>query len=194
MRKLLKIVSGLVLLIVVAAIVAPMMIDPNDYREQIQTVVKEKTGRDLAINGDLSVSLFPWIGIGLNEVILSNAVGFKAAPFAKIQEANVKVKLLPLLSQHVEVSTVVLKGMSLNLEKNQAGKTNWDDMVQSSTEPDATKGKPTEQSVTLAMAPIAIGGLQIVDANITWDDASKGERYSLAGLDLSPFVGEPNGR
>jgi len=84
MGKLLKIVSGLVLLIVVAAIVAPMVIDPNDYREQIQTVVKEKTGRDLAINGDLSLSVFPWIGIGINDVSLSNAVGFKAEPFAKI--------------------------------------------------------------------------------------------------------------
>jgi len=196
MGKLLKIVSGLVLLIVGAAIVAPMMIDPNDYREQIQTVVKEKTGRDLAINGDLSVSLFPWIGIGLNDVSLSNAVGFKAAPFAKIQEANVKVKLLPLLSQHVEVSTVVLKGMSLNLEKNQAGKTNWDDMVQPSTEPSATKNKPTEQSSTLAMGAIAIGGLQIVDANITWDDASKGEHYALAGLYLTTdalSLGSPMG-
>jgi len=196
MGKLLKIVSGLVLLIVVAAIVAPRVIDPNDYREQIQTVVKEKTGRDLAINGDLSVSIFPWIGIGLNDVSLSNAVGFKTEPFAKIQEANVKVKLLPLLSQHVEVSTVVLKGMSLNLAKNQAGKTNWDDLVQPSTKPDATKDTPTEQSSTLAMSAMAIGGLQIVDANIAWDDASQGERYSLAGLDLTTdalSLGNPMG-
>ena len=196
MGKLLKIVSGLVLLIVVAAIVAPMVIDPNDYREQIQTVVKEKTGRDLAINGDLSLSVFPWIGIGINDVSLSNAVGFKAEPFAKIQEANVKVKLLPLLSQQVEVSTVVLKGMSLSLEKDKVGKTNWDDMVQSSTEPDATKDKPTEESSNLAMGTIAIGGLQIVDANITWDDASKGERYSLADLDLTTdalSLGSPMG-
>ncbi len=196
MGKLLKITSGLVLLIVGAAIVAPRVIDPNDYREQIQTVVKEKTGRDLAINGDLSLSIFPWIGIGLNDVSLSNAVGFKAAPFAKIQAADVKVKLLPLLSQHVEVSTVVLKGMNLNLEKNQAGKTNWDDMVQPSTELDATQDKPTEQSSALAMGAIAIGGLQIVDANITWDDASQGKHYALAGLDLTTdalSLGSPMG-
>jgi AsmA protein len=196
MGKLLKIVSGLVLLIVGAAIVAPRVINPNDYREQIQTVVKEKTGRDLAINGDLSLSFFPWIGIGLNDVSLSNAVGFKTEPFAKIQEANVKVKLLPLLSQHVEVSTVVLKGMSLNLAKNQAGKTNWDDLVQPSTKPDATKDKPTEQSSNLAMSAMAIGGLQIVDANIAWDDASQGERYSLGGLDLTTdalSLGNPMG-
>jgi Uncharacterized protein involved in outer membrane biogenesis len=66
MGKLIKILVGLVLMIVVAAIALPMVIDPNDYREEIQAAVKDKTGRDLAINGDLSLSVFPWIGVGIN--------------------------------------------------------------------------------------------------------------------------------
>ncbi|MBQ0725479.1 MAG: AsmA family protein, partial [Cycloclasticus sp.] len=121
MGKLLKIIVGLLLLVVVAVIVVPFVIDPNDYREQIQSVVKDKTGRDLVINGDLSLSVFPWIGVGVKDASLSNASGFKAKHFAEIKEANIKVKLLPLLSQQVEVSTVVLNGLRLNLEKNKAG-------------------------------------------------------------------------
>ncbi|PHS72776.1 MAG: AsmA family protein [Cycloclasticus sp.] len=186
MGKVLKIVAGLLLLIVVAAIVAPMVIDPNDYREEIQTVVKEKTGRDLSINGDLSLSVFPWIGIGINDVSLSNAAGFKAQYFAEIKEANVKVKLLPLLSQQVEVSTIVLKGMSLNLAKNKVGVSNWDDMVKPSDKPsESSTASDDGQASGVGIGAIAVGGLQIVDANIIWDDASKGERYSLADLDLT---------
>lgn len=197
MGKLLKIIVGLVLLIVVAVIVAPMVIDPNDYREEIQSVVKDKTGRDLAINGDLSLSVFPWIGVGINNVSLSNAEGFKAEHFAEIKEANVKVKLLPLLSQQVEVSTVVLKGMNLNLAKNKAGKTNWDDMAQPSEESSKKASNTgTDKSSGAALGAIAIGGIQIVDANVTWDDASKGEHYSLADLDLTTdalSLGNPMG-
>jgi len=197
MGKLLKIIVGLVLLIIVAAIVAPMVIDPNDYREEIQAVVKEKTGRDLSINGDLSLSVFPWVGIGINDVSLSNASGFEADYFAEIKEASVKVKLLPLLSQQVEVSTVVLTGMTLNLAKNKAGKTNWDDMAQSSGESSKKESSAdTDKSSGTALGAIAIGGLQIVDANITWDDASKGEKYSLADLDLTTdalSLGSPMG-
>jgi len=197
MGKLLKIIVGLVLLIIVAAIVAPMVIDPNDYREEIQAVVKEKTGRDLSINGDLSLSVFPWVGIGINDVSLSNASGFEADHFAEIKEASVKVKLLPLLSQQVEVSTVVLTGMTLNLAKNKAGKTNWDDMAQSSGESSKKESSAdTDKSSGTALGAIAIGGLQIVDANITWDDASKGEKYSLADLDLTTnalSLGSPMG-
>jgi AsmA protein len=51
MRTLFKVFGGLVLLLVAVIIIAPMVINPNDYREEIQAVVKDKTGRDLSING-----------------------------------------------------------------------------------------------------------------------------------------------
>ena len=156
MKTFVRIVLGLILLIVVTVVVAPFVIDPNDYRDQIQQVVKEKTGRDLLINGDLSLSVFPWVGVGINDVSLSNAEGFKAKHFAEIKEANVKVKLLPLLSQQVEVSTVVLKGVSLNLEKNKAGKTNWDDMAQAPAEQDTPSDTATDASSGAAFGAIAV--------------------------------------
>jgi len=197
MGKLLKLLGGLLFIIIAAGVVLPLVIDPNDYREEIQAVVKDKTGRDLKINGDLSFSLFPWIGLGINDVSLSNAKGFKEEHFAAVEEANVKVKLLPLLSKKVEVSTVVLKGVNLNLAKNRAGKSNWDDMAQGSAEKVEKPADSQESNSTEAgLAAIAIGGLELVGANITWDDASKGEKYSLIDFDLTTdalSLGSPMG-
>ncbi len=68
MAKRIKFILGLVLVVVIAAMVLPMVIDPNDYREQIQKAVKDKTGRELDINGDLSFSVLPWVGVGINDV------------------------------------------------------------------------------------------------------------------------------
>ena len=197
MGKLLKVVVGFVLLLLAVVVIAPMVIDPNDYREEIQTVVKEKTGRELSIKGQLSLSVFPWIGVGIEQVSLSNASGFKGEYFAQIEQAEVKVKLLPLLSQHLEVSTVVLKGLQLNLAKNKAGVSNWADMVgtpESQTEAESTE-KASDSSAS-AIGAIAVGGLQIIDASITWDDASKKERYQLMDLDLTTdalSLGQPMG-
>lgn len=197
MGKLLKVVVGFVLLLLAVVVIAPMVIDPNDYREEIQTVVKEKTGRELFIKGQLSLSVFPWIGVGIEQVRLSNASGFKGEYFAQIEQAEVKVKLLPLLSQHLEVSTVVLKGLQLNLAKNKAGVSNWADMVgtpESQTEAESTE--KTSDSSASAIGAIAVGGLQIIDARITWDDASKKERYQLMDLDLTTdalSLGQPMG-
>ena len=197
MGKLLKVVVGFVLLLLAVVVIAPMVIDPNDYREEIQTVVKEKTGRELSIKGQLSLSVFPWIGVGIEQVRLSNASGFKGEYFAQIEQAEVKVKLLPLLSQHLEVSTVVLKGLQLNLAKNKAGVSNWADMVV--TPESQTEAEPTEKasdSSASAIGAIAVGGLQIIDASIIWDDASKKERYQLMDLDLTTdglSLGQPMG-
>ena len=186
MGKLLKFLGGLVFLIIAVGVIAPLVIDPNDYREQIQTIVKEKTGRDLAINGDLSFSVFPWLGIGINQVSLSNAKGFKAKNFAVIEEANVKVKLLPLLSKKVEISTIVLKGMELNLAKNKAGKTNWEDMLQADAGADSADANAADESTSGAgLGALAIGGIKIEGANVNWDDAGKNEHYSIIDLDLT---------
>ncbi|PCI65814.1 MAG: AsmA family protein [Piscirickettsiaceae bacterium] len=197
MKKLLKLIGGLIFIIIAMGVIVPLVIDPNDYREEIQAIVKEKTGRDLTIKGDLNFSLFPWIGLGINDVSLSNAKGFKAEYFVVVKEANVKVKLLPLLSKTVEVSTIVLNGVTLNLAKNKAGVSNWDDITEGSTETSPTPADNEESgSSGAALGAIAIGGLEIVDANIVWDDASTGEKYSLIDFDLTTdalLLGEPMG-
>jgi AsmA protein len=47
---------------------AVFLINPNDYKDEIAAAVKKQTGRELAIQGDISLSVFPWlhnfIGVG----------------------------------------------------------------------------------------------------------------------------------
>lgn len=172
-----------VLLIVAAIVILPMIIDPNDYKPQIVQTAKEKLGRDLAIEQDLSLSVFPWLGIETGGVRVGNAEGFKAASFAEIERLGLKVKLLPLLSRNVEIDTLVLKGLRLNLEKDASGKTNWDDLA-GGQQPDE---KPSTKSTTDdkgAPVSLSIQGVQIEDANITWDDRQAGKTYVLDGVRL----------
>jgi len=172
MRTFLKFLASVVVLLVLSIIIIPIVVDPNNYKEEIQQLVKEKTGRDLMIKGDLSLSVFPWVGVGINQVSLSNADGFKGGNFAEIEQAEVKVKLFPLFSQQIDVSTVVLNGLKLNLAKNKAGISNWADMAKSSgdTEEKSSVAKTSESSGA-SLGAIAVGGIQIVDANVNWNDA-----------------------
>ena len=79
MGSLLKWVFGLILLVVLlvvaAAVVLPMVVAPNDYKPQIEQAAKEKLGRDLTIEQDLSLSVFPWLGIETGGVRVGNAPG-----------------------------------------------------------------------------------------------------------------------
>ncbi len=68
LRKLLMIVGVLVILVVVAAFVAPMLIPKDWLREQVTAQVKNATGRDLVIDGDLNFQLLPTAQVNLGDV------------------------------------------------------------------------------------------------------------------------------
>ncbi|MCF6353773.1 MAG: AsmA family protein [Candidatus Polarisedimenticolaceae bacterium] len=193
--KLLKVFAGalglVVVLMVAAIIIVPQVVDPNDFRDDIVAKVKETTGRDLQINGEIELSLFPWLGLELGELKLSNAKGFDAAPFASIQQAAVKVRIMPLLSKQVEVDTILLDGLHLNLAKARDGRTNWDDLAGAqkaqaggrTTEPEP-RSESADSTSAMPLAGLAIGGVSVSNANINWRDESSGQQLSIQQLNL----------
>ena len=53
LKWLVGVVGVIVVLFVAAAIVLPLIIDPNDYKQELIAQVKERTGRDWRIDGDI---------------------------------------------------------------------------------------------------------------------------------------------
>jgi len=196
--KTLKILAGLlgvvIVLIAAAVIIVPLVIEPNDFRDEIVAEVKEATGRDLQINGDIELSLFPWLGLELGELKLSNAKGFAEVPFASIKQAAVRVKLMPLLSKQVEVDTVLLDGLELNLARAKDGRANWDDLAgggKKQAYEHKTKSERRSSSVVkeqgeraMPLAGLAIGGVTVSNANVSWNDDSSGQQVAIQQLNL----------
>ena len=112
MLTLIKWLGGFLLtiafLILIAIIVVPRVVDPNDYRDDITQLVKDKTGRKLSLSGDLSVSVFPWLGVATKGLSLSqpDSIG---GDMLMVDNAQLRVKFLPLLSKRLEVDTIVLE-------------------------------------------------------------------------------------
>jgi AsmA protein len=189
MKTLLKILAALVgivvLLIVVAAVVIPLFFDPNDYKDEIAKAVQQETGRELRIEGDIGLSVFPWLGVDLGTVALGNPPGFSEPVFARSEQVKVRVKLLPLLQREIQMDTVTVKGLRVNLERNAAGNTNWEDLVQATTQPpDKPAEAPGEEQRAPAISALAVGGLDVRDANLSYLDAATGDRYVIRELDL----------
>ena len=200
-RTVVSILLGLVLLIVAAIIIIPLVVDPNDFKPEIQQAVKDKTGRDLAIPGDIELSVFPWVALELGEVSLSNAEGFGDQPMAKVDGISIRVKVMPLLSKKLEMDKLQLSGLALNLGKDKNGRTNWDDLTAASAGDAAAADKPKEAAPAAGqdqqvspLAALTIGGVSITDANIQWDDRQGGVRYDLSNFNLETGAitpGEP---
>lgn len=190
MSKLLRamaiLIGVLVVLVVAAALILPRVIDPNVYRERIAALVKEQTGRELIIAGDIGWSVFPWLGVELGAVRLANAPGFGDQPFARVDGMQVRVKLLPLLSRQVEMSTVVLDGLQLHLARDKSGRSNWDDLPGAASAPPAGEPRPPKPAESATpIAALAIGGVQIRDASLTWDDRAADSRQTIEDLNVT---------
>ena len=184
------VLGAVIAALIVLTITLPLIIDPNDYKDDIVVAVKGQTGRDLAIPGDIKLSLFPWIGVELGELALSNAPGFGEQPFARLDGAGIKVALLPLLVKRVVIDTVYLNGLELNLIRNRAGKGNWEDLAAAPEQPPVTPApSPAQPPVatngdSAMLAMFSIGGINIRDANVSWDDRAGGGRYEVQNLHL----------
>jgi len=193
-KWLLGTVAVLVLVVGVGIVALVYLVDWNDFKDTIQNQVKKQTGRDLTIAGDLSPSVFPWAGISIGKIDLANAEGFGDQPFASIGGADVKVKLLPLIKREINVRTVQLNGLNLDLQRAADGTTNWDDLLNTTTTTTTEEVSEDEQVTTevegntATIAALAVGGIEITDANVSWNDASTGTDAKLSGFNLNTGV------
>lgn len=195
MAKALKIIlsvfAAIVILLVMAALVLPFIVSPNDFKPQITAAVKAKTGRELTIDGNIELSVFPWLGVSAKNMALSNAVGFQDATFAEVANADIKAKLLPLFTKRFEVDRIVLDGLVLNLEINENGISNWADFGQQAVQTEApsasrqpeTDGKPEAEALKTA-ASLAIAGISLRNAHLNWHDKRSDLQFAVKSIDL----------
>ena len=184
--------AGIILLAVIGITVLLLAVDKGEYKQEIIEQVETHTGRQLAIEGDLDISLFPWIGISIGELAMSNAAGFGDDAFVQVEAANIKVEVLPLLRSELRVDTIQLVGVMLDLQRNAEGTNNWDDLTGSSeSDADSSTESAADTSTDTTNSPLAalaIGGINISDANIRWRDQQQGTDAKLRDFNLS--IGE----
>ncbi|MBF0425679.1 MAG: AsmA family protein [Magnetococcales bacterium] len=113
---------------VVAGGVAVMISDTfssGHVKSRIADWVERRTGRQLIIQGGVSLTFYPWLGFKIADVAFANDPLFGPEPMAEVEEISVRVKLLPLLQRRLEVDQIALRGAYLNLVRDRNGRGNW---------------------------------------------------------------------
>src|SRR6266581_4442787 len=174
-------VGGVVALVLLALAVVVAIFDPNRYKPEITAAVKDKTGRTLAIEGNLRLTVFPSVGVAVGKTSLSEPDSSRI--FARIDEARVSLALLPLFSRKVVVDRVTLSGLTADLVKHKDGKTNFDDLLNAPGEAAAPppRSKPAPKPAPQAGAVrLDIAGIEIRSSTVAWRDDSSGTRLKAS--------------
>ncbi len=170
-------------IIVLAVIV--LRFDPDAYRDRIETSFAEATGRRLELQGELSMTLFPWLGVDSGPAQVANRAGFDGGPFAAWQSARASVRVLPLLWGRIEAGRVELEGLTVNLAVTPAGEDNWSDLLQRLTSA-KTPGGPVDATAVEPAEPadLSIAGLVLRRATVVFDDRQSDRRFELRDGEL----------
>ena len=174
MKTFFKIVSVFVLLLAIAVAGFVYTFDANKYKDEIIDLAEAATGRKVDIAGRIDVSVYPWIGIKLNNVAIANPDQFGDAAFATIDQFDVKIKIAPLLKKRLVVDALVLHRLAVDLVTNESGEDNWSDVAGVISGDGAGPGS--------GLAGIDIGEVAVEDSRLSWTDGTTGRRLKVSKL------------
>ncbi len=184
MRKLLIGLFVILALLIGAIAIVPSLVPSSVYKEKIQTQLSKELGRNVAIDGDVKIAVFPSIRAKTDRVVISNPPEFDGDVFASMDGLNARVKLLPLLSKRVEISAFTLKRPVINLEKTADGRSNWVLGAQTEQPAQTPESGPFKRDGRYSEIDPAIGLFAIEDGEITYKDAANGTSYELKEANL----------
>lgn len=186
MKKLL-IALGVVIILIVGAIIAlPALVPAERIQAEVVSGVKTATGRDLSIQGKLSVSAFPSLGVQVGNVALANPPGYTSKDLIRLGAVDVRLKLLPLLGGKVEIDSFVLVDPVITLETDRQGRGNWvfDAPAGDKAAKPGDKAAAAPSSASSGPADIRLGDVRVTGGRLTQIDGKTGARQEVSDINL----------
>ena len=186
---------GLLLIIVALGFALTHLFDPNDYKDEIRQLARDKANLELTLNGDIGWSLFPWLGLELTDATLASA-STPDKPFANLRLLGLSVRVLPLLRKEVQMSDIRVDGLNLDLQRDEKGHGNWEDIGRPAPKPGAAPAEqqtadnagsspePVEESPSQPIK-LDIDSLIVNGARVDYRDAQKGQQFSAESIQLT---------
>ena len=116
---------GVLALLVAALFLVPMLLDWEQYKPEIAERLEAITGRDVAIDGPLAVTILPTPTIEAAGLRIANAPGAAAPDMARIGSLDLKLALGPLLGGEIAVTSLEMVDPVIELQRLADGRPNW---------------------------------------------------------------------
>ncbi len=171
--------GGVAVVAIAGAAVFALAFDPNRYKDEIERVAKEKTGRTLKLKGDIKLAFWPSLGAGVAGVTLSERA--PGQEFLSFDSAHASVKLMPLLRGEYIVDSVSLSGLKARIVKGRDGRYNFSDLVEPAKQPPAAENKASQEKKPLVFD---ISSISIERSSVAYIDLPAGQEYALEDFKL----------
>ncbi len=206
--KILVVAALAVFVIAAAGAAALYLAGPTDLiRNQLIARVKAQTGRDLTVGGPTSFTVWPSLGVAMQDVTLSAPPGMDAPPLLTTKALTVRVGLLPLLKRQVTVDELVLTEPVFRLTADNSGRKSWEFSARGLLAPagvryaqaappagtpvtDATPAPATSAPRKLPLEQLALGDVRIERGTVHYADDARGTSESVSDINIKVALPE----
>lgn len=175
MKRIWLILLGIMGALVIAALVVPFLVPAEVYKTQIERSATNALQRDVQLNGDVSISVFPRISASVENVTVANLDGFEAEHMIKAGALSGSVKWLPLLSGKVDVQELSFIDADVRLQKRADGRGNWEFPEKETTSETSDEGGTLDA---------AIASARLDNATLSYTDDQAGTSYTLKAFNV----------
>jgi AsmA protein len=166
--------ASLVALAVIGVLVIVWLVDPNVFKPRIEAAVRQATGREFTLAGDIELGFFPWLALRTGAGRFGNGPEFGAEPMVTWKSAQLGAKLLPLMRGELVANRVKIEGADVRLVRRADGKANWEGIGGNQpVDPDA------------GPMPLRIDGVAITDSRISYRDETASRQVEVTALNLT---------
>jgi len=180
-KSVLKITGFVVAFLISSIIILAFLVDANTFKPRIQALAAEH-GIALTMRGDLHWAYWPAIGLAVNDVSVADN-DHPQTTIADIKKASFLVAFAPLMRGDFQVKHVLVDGATINLEINEQGIGNWENILKKKTsaENDAPQApvKSDKKDLQLSIEKIGLHNSQVNYVNL-----AKGNKLALADINL----------
>jgi uncharacterized protein involved in outer membrane biogenesis len=181
------IVAVVIVLVIGAGAAFVLTFSPNELKPRIIAAVKQSTGRDLALNGNIGLKLSLWPTVEVSGASLSNAPGFAPPEMATLRKLDLQLAVLPLLRHRIEINRLILIKPDVHLQTNAQGKSNWEFVPQTATTVPAQVPSPKPSART----QVSIAAVKVTDGVITYQDDRTGRTTTLKVRQFTSTAASP---
>lgn len=199
MKRVLWAIGGLLVLLVAAVLIGPGLVDWNQYKGDIQNQAQNATGRELIINGDISITVLPAPALIVDDVLLANIQGAASKNMLRLKHLEVRIALAPLLAGRIEVERIKLVNPEIELEVLADGRKNWifdtdGPGTASQPLPGALPGEEKGGAAAdISVPPIVLQNFTIENGFLTYRDGQSGTVERIEKINANITAASLNG-
>lgn len=163
------------------------VIDFNEYKPRIQKAIKESTGYETVIHGDITLSLSP-VGVSISDIEIANPYYKPEVAFAKLGSFDIALEVVALFKKEIKIQHLSIDNLTLSIEKNKDGTLNY--LLPTTLKETTSTNAATQKNDKLNDAKLAqplfvnVNKVKFNHASITYQDLNEPNKLSLENIDL----------